>query len=159
MLLYGTSRVLPFLSQDTIVYNFTGLVEHIPSLQLLPPRELGASSEYEFDMTYYQYVIGNDVPFDSFMCIIMNLYEGKCVFLITQEDDWSQMLIESVLKMIQQRYGINATKICSEEDIFYAEDSDFDPGFGLYNLDQDKERYLYLHKDQINVEKEINGED
>lgn len=154
MLLYGTSSVLPFLSMDTVVYNFTGLVEQIPTLQLLPPRELGANSEYEFDVKYYQYVISNDIPFDSFMCIIMNLYEGRTVFLITLEGNWSQILIESLLKMIQQRYGINATKICSEEDIFYAEDSDFNPDFGLCNLDQDKERYMYLHKDQIKIEED-----
>lgn len=148
MLLYGTIGAIQYIPPQTHVWNFTGLAERYPSLRLLPPRDLGASNEYEFDTKYYQYIMEMDITFMDFMLIIIDLYQGNTVYLITSEDLWSQILIESLLKMIQQRYGINGTKICNEEDIFYAEESDFVPGYGLYNLDQDKERYSYLIQQQ-----------
>ena len=52
-----------------------------------------------------------------------------------------------MLKLIQQRYGYNAVLITSDEDYIYAKNncySDFAPGYGLYNLDIDKERFTSI---------------
>lgn len=144
MLLYGTIRAVKHIPTESVIFNYTGLSEDFPRIGLLPPRVLGASSEYDFDMKFYDYLINNDEIFMEFMKIILLLYEGKDVFLIISEDEWSTILIESLLKVIQQRYGINGAKIDTEEDMLYVEESDFDPGYGLLNLDQDKERYTYI---------------
>lgn len=154
MLLYGTARALRYINSDTIIFNHTGYVEYIPQINIIPPRHLGAVSEYDFDLKYYQYIMNDNIAFMEFMSkIVMNLYEGKDIFLVISEDDWSIILIESLLKVIQQRYGINGTKIETQEDLFFAEESDFDPGYGLMNLDQDKERFIY----QYTSEQEKNG--
>lgn len=142
MFCYGNSKAISFLD-NYIVFNFTGLSESYQQLHLLPPKQLGGNSEYEFDLNYFHYVIDNENVFMEFMKLILLLYEGKNIFLVISNDMWSLILIESLCKIIQQRYGINAIKIESAEDLYYAEESDF-TDYGLFNLDQDKEKYLYL---------------
>ena len=78
----------------------------------------------------------------NFMRIIHDLYQGISVFLVTSDDGWSDMFVESLLKLIQQRYGIVGAHIENYEDYTEAEDSGFEP-FGLANLDQDLLRYQY----------------
>lgn len=143
MLLYGTVQVIKYIP-ESVIFNYSGLTEDFPRIRIMPPRDLGASSEYDFDIKYYNYLLNTDEVFMEFMKIILLLYEGKDVFLIISKDEWSTILIESLLKVIQQRYGINGAEIATEEDMFYVEESDFDPGFGLINLDQDKDRYTYI---------------
>lgn len=143
MLLYGNKDNIQI---DCEVYNFCGLVEGFRDANLMPPNSLGAISEYEFDIRYMHYILDNDYVFMNFMSIIMDLYYGKNVYLIISDinNDWCSMITESLLKLIQQRYGIVAAEINSFEDIFYVEDSTFNPYYGLANLDMDKERYTYL---------------
>lgn len=145
MLLYGDYRNI----QDTCtIYNFCALVEGFQDAGLMPPNSLGALSEYDFDIKYMHYIFDNDIIFMNFMRIIMDLYYGKDVYLIISNinDDWCSMITESLIKLIQQRYGINAVEIQCMEDLMYAEDSGFDPYWGLANLDIDKNRYVYLYE-------------
>lgn len=143
MLLYGNKDNIQI---DCEVYNFCGLVEGFRDANLMPPNSLGAISEYEFDIRYMHYILDNDYVFMNFMSIIMDLYYGKNVYLIISDinNDWCSMITESLLKLIQQRYGIVAAEINSFEDIFSVKDSTFNPYYGLANLDMDKERYTYL---------------
>ena len=60
------------------------------------------------------------------------------------EDDWSLVLVESLMKLLQQRYGLSSLYVKTEEDILYGDDCEFEVGFGMANLDQDKERYATL---------------
>ena len=110
MFCYGNSKAISFLD-NYIVFNFTGLSESYQQLHLLPPKQLGGNSEYEFDLNYFHYVIDNENVFMEFMKLILLLYEGKNIFLVISNDMWSLILIESLCKIIQQRYGINAIKI------------------------------------------------
>jgi hypothetical protein len=138
MLLYGDSRNI----QDQCeIFNFTSYIEGYRRLCLLPPNGLGASTEYEFDQIYMNYILGNDSNFVAFFNIIQLLRAGRDVYLIVSNDDWSEMIIESLLKLIQQRYGYNATRINCIEDLFTAEPGDFNRSYGLFNYDTDAERY------------------
>ena len=131
--------------QDIIYLNINSLAERYNriKLNLLPPNSLGANTEKDFDIKYMEWIFSNNAIFISFMSILVHLYNGYDVFLIITDEGWSDMLVESLLKLIQQRYGINAVSIKSLEDLQYAEDSIFEP-YGLVNLDQDLERYTYL---------------
>ena len=153
ILMYGTPDAVQYVDKCKI-YNFNSLLDGYEPLYLTPPREVGiygmngtmgytGYNEYQFDVNYMNYIIGNDGPFMQLMRIIMELYEGHNVFLIVSPDDWSTALIESLMKLIQQRYGINGTKIGSFDDFVYTEETEF-TGYGLFNLDQDKERYSFI---------------
>jgi hypothetical protein len=80
----------------------------------------------------------------NFMRPITDLYNGLNVFFVITHEDWSDMMVESLMKLIQQRYGINAVSINTPEDLYYAAESGFDPSYGLINLDQDLARYQYI---------------
>lgn len=150
MLFYGNHLNIP--TDNCVILNFSSLVEGYPDAKLLPPNNLGAINEYDFDIKYMHYILDIDANFINFMYIITTLYYGQNdIYLIVSEDDWSQILIDSLLKLIQQRYGINGVLINSYEDYIYEKlynesSSDFNPDYGIPNLMIDKDRYLYLYE-------------
>ena len=149
MLMYGPSRCLQYIDTSSFkVLNLTGMIEGFDSIQaLIPPQTLGKFSTYEFDVNYYNYIMENDGVFILFFRIIQFLYSGKDVYIISDEQEWCESLIESLLKIIQQRYGYNAYPVSSDEDVLYAlqrDESYFNSSYGLANLDVDKTRYQYI---------------
>ena len=146
MLMYGdVSNII----NTGAVYNITSLKEGMIRLpNLIPPNLIGKFVDKDFDIAYANYIMSNDIVFKEFFDIIYNLYIGNDVYLVVSKDDWSENLIESIIKLIQQRYGYNAVQINSFDDyIHYINSSyipDFAPGYGIYNLDIDKDRYTYI---------------
>jgi hypothetical protein len=134
-----------FLTSNSIAFNISTYKEDFWKLpSILPPRELGVTDGYDFDIAYANYILGNDIAFCEFFSIIYHLYMNKDVYLIVNPDDWSEDITESLLKLIQQRYGVNGVLVNSEEDYQYAQMSanvSFASGPCLWNLDNDKERY------------------
>ncbi len=139
MLYYGNSRNI---QDQCVIFNFTSYIEGYRRLPLLPPNNLGAVNEYHFDCLYMQYIISDDMRFSILFSLVSLLHQGTDVYLIISEDDWSEVLIESLLKLIQQRYGYNAIRINCFDDIVYSQDSvDFIPAYGVINYDADLTRY------------------
>lgn len=148
MLYYGTSNIIDVLNPDTIIYNITSYKEGLNRLNLLPPldRRLFKDDGREFDILYAQWIFNNDAQFYDFFRIIYDLYLGKDVFLVMDYSDWSENIIESLLKLIQQRYGYNGMLIDSFDAYIYAQNnilSGFDSVL-LPNLDMDKDRFSIL---------------
>lgn len=146
MLMYGNATNI---INTGMVYNLTSLREGFERLPfLIPPNEIGKLTGRDFDLAYANYIFSNDFIFKSFFDIIWLLYSGTDVYIIISEDDWSENLVESLLKLIQQRYGYNGCRIDSYEDYLFRFNSsnynDFDPRFGVANLDSDKERYTMI---------------
>lgn len=147
MLFYGNSNILNILSTDTLIFNVTSMLEGVPILHLVPPKALGYLVDRDFDINYANFIMNTDPIFCDFFSIVYNLYLGKDIYLIYSDDDWSENLAESLNKLIQQRYGYNAIKICGFDDYIYAKNNineSFNPQYGIANLDMDKERYTYI---------------
>ena len=149
MLMYGPASAADIkFGGKGVMYNLSSMREGFISLQaLIPPNTIGRLTDREFDIAYANYIMSNDTLFCIFFQIVYNLYIGKDVFIIISTEDWSENLLESLLKLIQQRYGYNAVLINTEADYLYAVTSmnfEFAPGYGIYNLDQDKERFTTL---------------
>ena len=149
MLMYGPSRCLNIrFAGDGVEYSFTTFKEMPNKLLYLLPKLNLVTDDYNFDLEYANYIMTNDVAFVEFFQIIYNLYIGKDVFLaVDMEENWAENLLESLLKFIQERYGYTAVKIESEDDYIFARcnsNSDFNPEYGIYNLDIDKERFYSL---------------
>ena len=151
MLMYGKAsvyRTVDFVGSG-IAYNLTSYSEGFYQLlNILPPNNLPRSTERDFDIQYANYIMNNDLPFIEFFSIIYNLYLGIDVYLVVDDDqNWAENILQSLLKLIQQRYGYNGVYIDSDEDYIWCRNygvGKFDPGYGLYNLDQDKERFTYI---------------
>ena len=147
MLFYGNTTMLTVINNDTVVFNITSMREGLNRLNLIPPNSMGHMVDKDFDIAYANYIIGNDMIFYDFFQIIYALYLGRDVFLVYSDDQWSENMAESLSKLIQQRYGYNAIRITSFDNYIYAlmnMDSGFNPEWGIYNLDQDKDRFAYL---------------
>ena len=149
MLMYGPASAADIkFGGKGVMYNLSSMREGFISLQaLIPPNTIGRLTDREFDIAYANYIMSNDTLFCIFFQIVYNLYIGKDVFIIVSTEDWSENLLESLLKLIQQRYGYNGVLINTEADYLYAVTSmnfEFAPGYGIYNLDQDKERFTTL---------------
>ena len=147
--MYGSSAALSIVDVDkTSIYSITSLNESLPVLHLIPPTNIGYLVDYEFDLAYYNYILfSNDYVFAEFFTIIRDLYLGKDVLLVFANDNWSENLAESILKIIQQRYGYNGVLINTLEDYLLASSSmefNFNREWGLINLDQDKNRFSYF---------------
>lgn len=147
MLMYGNANNI---IDSGFVYNITSLREGLTNLNLLiPPNSIGLFTGVDFDIAYMNYIFCNDVVFKQFFDIIYSMYIGNDVYLVISDtDDWAENLIESLIKLIQQRYNVIAYRINCFEDFIYFNNvrdkhSDFSD-FGLINLDQDKERYTYI---------------
>lgn len=148
MLFYGNSQCVHFV--DARFFNISGMVEGYENLgALIPPNTIGHLVDKDFDIAYMNYIMSNDMVFASFFKIIHCLYVGQDVYLICDDADWSENLVESILKLIQQRYGYNGHHISSFEDYLYCkngtEDS-FNPEYGIANLDIDRDRYAMISK-------------
>ena len=130
------------------IFNLSSLNESFITLRyLIPPNNLGRFTDRDFDIAYANYIISNDAVFMDFFRIIYELYIGNDVFIVASDEDWSENILESLLKLIQQRYGYNSVCVNSDADYIYARnyaEGEFAQGFGLYNLDQDKERFTCL---------------
>lgn len=143
MLLYGNCENI---QDQCTIFNLSSFIEGYPKLDLLPPNTLGASTDYQFDQLYAKSIMESDYLFKQMFYIIYTLYLGKDVYIIVSDDDWSENIVESLFKLIQQRYGYNATRINCFDDVVNATPGEFTPGFGLFNLDQDLERFTYICK-------------
>lgn len=145
MLVFGPIIALPKWKPFT-VYNFTSTAEYIPRLDLLPPREIVTMNEYEFDLAFSRFVLEDNNHFNALMQIIYSLYNGDDVFVAISNlsEPYLNNLNESLMKLIQQRYGYNANRVNFAEDILYIDSCDGEFSFdGLMIFDQDRERYVY----------------
>ena len=144
MLLIGDHNTIPYgMIDDLVVYNLFSLKEGLDHLNLIPSVRMDYNSK-EFDRLYAQNIISNDDTFIELMRIVYPLYEGKNVYLVTVLNDSFDGLTESILKLIQDRYGYNYSIINSYEDLQYLDDSSDFSLSGLFNLDHDKERMSYI---------------
>lgn len=148
LLMYGNANILNIDSSFdyNCIFNLSSYKAGFNILNIMPPNEIGFSDSADFDIAYANYIMYNDAVFMNFFRIIYYLYLGKDVYIMACEEDWSENLVESVLKLIQQRYGINAIHIVDDNDYMDAKlqyDMSF-ANYGRLNLDTDKDRFIYL---------------
>lgn len=152
MLMYGdafmANNIVPLVDK-MVVYNLSSLNERFPRINLIPPNTLGTNFDLAFDINYANWILCNEPVFNEYMKIISALNTGYNVYIVISKEDWSINLVESLTKLIQERYGITSIFIESYEDYLCANDSEASEGMGLYNLQQDMERYSYMNYNNL----------
>lgn len=154
MLLVGQANALQYITPNynpyqLVILNLSSLVEGYDKVALMPPYNIDFLNDDTFDMEYMNYIFNNDTVFLELMKIIIPLYTGQDVFIIVnRSDDNLDVITESLLNIIRQRYGYRSYII---NDILYDIeylDNIIDMGDfsinGLSCLDQDKIRYESL---------------
>lgn len=133
-----------------IIFNLSSLLEGFERINILPPFKLDRYDR-DFDIMYANYILENDNIFYEFMKIIMSLYSDLDTLILVNKEELYEYVNESLVKFIQQRYGIVANMINVKEDWEYVQESGFSLQ-GLFNLDKDKERFIYIHVQKHGVE-------
>ena len=145
--MYGSPEIGEIVKHyaNTRVFNFYSLREGFIELNLIPDNNLGAINEYDFDLKYVNWIFSDDQRFIQFMTPIQELFNGRDVFIVydhIMNRLWEDNMMESLLKLIQTRYGIIPCKIEDLEDYDMANESDIRYGYGLMNFDQDAKRFI-----------------
>lgn len=133
---------------NLVVFSLTGMREGFPTLGILPPNTILFSddpNERISDEIMMNYIFSNDnIFFEFFSKVMYPLYSGADVYIVVTNGSVFDSITESVIKIIQQRYGYNAAYINYADDLSYI---DKDTNFsltGVYNFDIDKERYTAI---------------
>lgn len=164
LLMYGSADACKYVvSRESVqVFGFNTLLENVVNLNLIPPNTLGAINEYDFDIKYFQYVMGDDMNFIRMFGIPIAMFNGYDIFIISDKysmnSSWEENLIESFLKILQTRYGFMACLVNSPEDYEYASETDFDLRYGVQNMDYDYKRYVEICKrlgDEYGITKQL----
>lgn len=127
--------------EDVLVLNFSSTCEEFPVVDILPRQRFNLDDSQQFDIAFANYILSNDYRFRQFFNIIWGLYSGENVFILVSHSEFYDMLNESLIKLIQQRYGYITNDIRDQDDVDYLVEGSFSIQ-GLYNLDQDKNRYF-----------------
>lgn len=145
-----------YKSMKFIAYNLNSFVVDVPTLQLYPKGSFNPNDP-SFDTTYHSMILSNEFSFFEFMKIIIPLERGFNVALyIYDEPTVMNSVTESLLKLIQLRYGYNYQWIQEVDDFNPYDNSDFTVN-GVYCLDLDIDRYNEIAmKNNINI---VNNQD
>ena len=152
----GTYQNLPpeFAVDELLIYNYTRPLMGFTQINLLQPPQLEYTFDNTFDIEYYNYLINCDDAFMQLMLLIMAEYHNKNVYLLVSEGNGYDYINDSLMKLIQVRYGIVVQYINDIEDYNeLRQDSDISFSvFGMENLIQDKERYALLYTQKYGIE-------
>lgn len=124
--------------------NITHLIAKISPINNtgLPMPEFVNS--VEFDMQYASAVLNNTELFGSLINIMLRAYEGYLVCVLVQRDPYRDAVMESLIKLIQQRYGYNCWIIEDPDDIEIMSEQMLLPN-GLLTLDNDIKQYNQMY--------------
>lgn len=124
--------------------NITHLIAKISPINNtnLPMPEFVNS--VEFDMQYASAVLNNPELFGSLINIMLRAYEGYLVCILVQRDPYRDAVMESLIKLIQQRYSYNCWIIEEPDDIEILSEQMLFPN-GLLTLDNDIKQYNQMY--------------
>ena len=152
MIIFGSEEVLKDLvvsipNIDMAVFNMTGMREGFELLRILPQdgQIFFQGDERVSDQKLMDYIYCNDgVFFEFFSKVIYPFYSGINVYIMVHRGDIFDDITESVIKIIQQRYGYNPLFINEAADMEYLNTNDNMSVVGIYNFDIDRNRYMML---------------
>ena len=105
-----------------------------------------AEVEFNFDITYADYILRDNAAFIDLMKIMIPLYKGENVLILTASNSnrLYEALEESLIKFISTRYSFISYRVNDLDDFYSVKDSSFLTINGLQTLDADRVRYVSL---------------
>lgn len=142
MIVFGTTELLMSLPPGSFnnIYNLCSPYDVGIRLHHLIPLTLNIEDP-NFDFIYADYILNNNDAFMEMMNLVLNVYYGTDAYVLADEDNsYKYESFESLLKFLQQRYGLIIPYVRTKEDLESAEEIPLNI-YGVMNLDIDKERY------------------
>lgn len=132
-------RVMNLSSLYSGYIDITGLLTNMANINITANNLPNFVDSVEFDMMYAN-ALYNDVNlFSIFINIMILFYEGYIVCILVQRDPYRDAIMESIIKLIQQRYGYNCWIIEDEDDLDVIREQQMFPE-GIITLDNDIDR-------------------
>jgi hypothetical protein len=135
-------------------YNLSSLIEAgyplyqiVPQSQDIPEEEcLGTADTPDFDIQYGNFILSNPDQFFTLMRIIDPVYQDPCacVIIYIAHSPTRDVVLESLCKLIQQRYGYNSYIINTLEDLYDVRDDSTFSVRGILAMQEDSERALSM---------------
>lgn len=139
--------------RQVVKYNLSSYYSDVPTLNMLIPsseyipEELmeGDCSLPVFDIEYHKFIFENNEAFMQFMNLIIPVFGSPEVLvqILINQSEFRDIITESLIKLIQQRYGYNAYIVNEVDDFLYTEESSMSIP-GLFIMDQDLHRWRSL---------------
>lgn len=139
-----------FSDSNNVFLNLSSLLEGFDRVNILPPFNINRQDK-DFDMYYHDYIFSNDNVFYEFMKIVMTIYYNKNIIILVTKDDFYSLVSESLMKILQQRYGLISNNINNIDDLNYVVECEFTLN-GIYNMDIDKERFVNIYAKYNRIE-------
>lgn len=98
------------------VYNLTSLYEGYMFIKLIPPFEIIDKESNEFDWNYLMWLMNDQQASEIFFNLIFKVTSGIDVCILISDDPRFDIIIESLQKLISQRYGVVSNIINCMED-------------------------------------------
>lgn len=141
----GIRQVIKFnLSSYFSEDNITNLDKLIPIGAIPDDVVTGNSTGPEFDELYANYIMKDQNAFFQFMNIIFYEYVDPSVLvqILINTEGIREAISESLMKLIQQRYGMSAFYVFTPEDFLYVNIPEVGVSIpGLFALDNDLALY------------------
>lgn len=122
-------------------YSLAGL---IPNPEYIPYEVIqGSMDTPDFDIQYGQFIMQGE-QFKLFMNLVLPLYNDPCACVIVyiSPSKVRDLIMECLIKLIQQRYGYSSYIVNDLEDIYYIKDDmSFTPR-GIVTMQADSDRAL-----------------
>lgn len=116
-----------FINKDISIFNlssyYSGFIDITDLCTAVPISNNTAMipmdfvQSVEFDNQYSYYITNNTVLFTKLLMVISNSYEGNISIVLVQHDIYRDAIMESIIKLIQQRYGYMSWIINDIDDI------------------------------------------
>lgn len=123
------------------IYNLTSLYEGYTRLYLLPPFVVRNSNTYEFDINYANWIFGCEQAYNDFMNIIYKYIQGVDITILILDFDMYDYIIESLEKLLSERYGIVSNRVYTIEDWYDCTDVGPRKKEHIINLNNDMENF------------------
>lgn len=99
----------------------------------------------EFDLLYANNIFNNIELFRDLMKIMIYAYEGFTVVILVNRDPYRDTIMESLIKIIQERYGYSCWIINDIDDLECARETTFSTN-GLITMDNDIQYFESLYQ-------------
>lgn len=153
-----------FIDKNISIFNlssfYSGFIDITDLCTMVPfsnntamiPMEFVQS--VEFDRQYSYYITNNAALFTKLLMVISNSYEGNISIVLVQHDVYRDAIMESIIKLTQQRYGYMSWVINDIDDISVLREIPPTP-FGLEVLHADLKTFdtiNFKEGDSISIE-------
>ena len=158
-----TSRpdLIQYLPQNkrAVVYNMSSLYSGYKDATALITTQAFQNTPYmqnfdqyvqtvDFDIQYAGRILSDPLAFTELLDIMQCDYSGMNAIILVQHDFYRDSVMESLLKLIQQRYGYNAWVIDDPEDIESIYEPHYTP-MGIMQLNSDLEKYIDFCRNNV----------